>query len=108
MVTKPLKSSIPSGILARPGEAPGRVVTGASITPVEPSVNAAGKGETIKSSTVGTTLYLLPDESWRLKEVAIRLRTSVHELLLDALDSYLATHGEAPIERYSRNKKGKR
>lgn len=54
----------------------------------------------LKASTVGTTLYLLPDESWRLKELAVTLRVSMHELILQGLDRMLAENGMPPIKRY--------
>jgi hypothetical protein len=59
----------------------------------------AGKG--IKQATVGTTVYLLPDEAFRIKRVALDLRISLHDLILDGLDAVLAKQGERPISRYS-------
>jgi hypothetical protein len=54
----------------------------------------------LKASTVGTTLYLLPEESWRLKQLAVNLRTTVHELMLCGLDRIFAEHDQPPIRRY--------
>jgi len=55
----------------------------------------------IKASTKGTTLYLLPDEQKRLKQLALDLDTSMHEMILQALDHFLVGHGQQPIRRYS-------
>lgn len=59
-----------------------------------------GKNRGLKASTVGTTVYLIPDESWRVKQLAVRLRTSVHQIILSGLDRILAEHGQPPIRRY--------
>jgi hypothetical protein len=89
-------------VFARPGAAPARG------TPIEdlprpaaaaPAVSSKGVGG-IKANTVGTTLYLLPHESKRLKRLALDLDLSVHELLLRGIDRIFEEHGQAPIERY--------
>ena len=54
----------------------------------------------LKATTVGTTLYLLPQESKRLKRLALDLDLSLHELTLTGLDRVLAEHGQPPIRRY--------
>ena len=63
-----------------------------------PKVPEGGGG--LKASTVGTTLYLLPSESKRLRRLAIDLDLSLHELVLTGLDRVLAGHGEPPVRRY--------
>jgi len=55
----------------------------------------------LKTSTVGTTVYLLPEESWRVKQLAIDLKITVHELMLRGLDRMLQDHNEKPIRRYA-------
>ena len=62
---------------------------------------AAGSGRGLKEATVGTTLYLLPDESYRLKRLALDLRLSLHDLILAGLDLVLEQHGAAPLTRYA-------
>ena len=71
---------------------------------------AEGGGGGLKASTVGTTLYLLPSESKRLRRLAIDLDLSLHELMLNGLDRVLAEHGEPPVRRYvpTTPKKGKK
>lgn len=54
----------------------------------------------IKGTTVGTTLYLLPGESKRLRRLALDLDVSLHELLMRGADRLLAENGQRPIERY--------
>ena len=61
-----------------------------------PPVEAGG----LKATTVGTTLYLLPQESKRLKRLALDLDLSLHELILTGLDRVLAEHGQPSIRRY--------
>jgi hypothetical protein len=58
----------------------------------------------LKGSTVGTTVYLLPDESWRVKQLAVDLKITVHELILRGLDHMLQTHNKRPIRRYASDK----
>lgn len=60
----------------------------------------------IKSKTIGTTLYLLPHESKRIRQLAAELDLSVHELMLVGLDRMLAQNGQRPIERYSTPTRG--
>jgi hypothetical protein len=55
----------------------------------------------LKGSTVGTTVYLLPDESWRVKQLAVDLKITVHELILRGLDQMLQAHNKRPIRRYA-------
>lgn len=73
---------------------------------VPPTVREAGEGTTpsggIKEKTIGTTLYLLPDQHKRVKRLALDLDVpSVHELILMGLDRLLAEQGQRPLERYS-------
>jgi hypothetical protein len=95
-------------LLAKPGNAPVRS------TPVEdyprdaavaaapmPSV-ASRAGQGIKAATIGTTVYLLPAEHKRVKQLALDMDVaSVHELVLLGLDKLLAEHGGEPIARYA-------
>ena len=91
------KPSLAPGLLARPGAAPSRS------PPVEDLPRAATSAETggLKAATVGTTLYLLPQESKRLKRLALDLDLSLHELMLTGLDRVLAVHGQPPVRRYA-------
>jgi DNA (cytosine-5)-methyltransferase 1 len=54
----------------------------------------------IKGRTLGTTVYLLPDESKRVRRLALDLDMSLHELLMRGLDRLLAENGQRPVERY--------
>lgn len=104
MASKPKPSRIPD-VFARPGAAParGRAVEDLPrevSAPTRPAADTAVVGGGLKASTVGTTLYLLPDESRRLKHLAVDLGLSVHELLLIGIDKVLAEHGQPPIRRY--------
>ena len=54
----------------------------------------------IKGTTVGTTVYLLPGESKRLRRLALDLDVSLHELLMRGADRLLAENGPRPVERY--------
>jgi hypothetical protein len=64
----------------------------------------SGSVATLKNSTVGTTVYLLPEESWRVKTLAVQLKVSVHELLLMGLDKLLAENNQPAIRRYEGGK----
>jgi hypothetical protein len=90
-------------VFARPGGAPARGTPiedlPRHVTPTAPTPPSKSGGG-IKASTVGTTLYLLPHESKRLKRLALDLDLSVHELLLRGIDRILEEHAQAPIERY--------
>jgi hypothetical protein len=98
-------SAVAPNLLARPGSAPVRS------TPVEdypranvpvamPTTDAGRVG--IKAATVGTTVYLLPSEHKRVKQLALDIDVaSVHELLLLGLDKLLAEQGRVPITRYA-------
>lgn len=101
MAAKPKPTRIPD-VFARPGAAPSR---GRAVEdlPREATTGApAVPGETggLKANTVGTTLYLLPDESKRLKHLGIDLGKSVHELILTGLDRILEEQGQPPLRRY--------
>lgn len=54
----------------------------------------------IKGVTLGTTVYLLPGESKRVRRLALDLDMSLHELLMRGLDRLLAENGQRPVERY--------
>ena len=54
----------------------------------------------IKGATVGTTVYLLPEESKRLRRLALELDISLHELLMRGADRLLAENGQMPVQRY--------
>ena len=56
----------------------------------------------IKGSTVGTTVYLKPEESKRVRRLALELDLSLHDLLLTGLDRLLAENGQRPVSRYER------
>lgn len=96
------KPALASGLLAKPGSAPARSVAIEDLPRV--SVQAATMSESggggLKASTVGTTLYLLPSESKRLRKLAIDLDLSLHEMMLNGLDRILAEHGQQPVRRY--------
>lgn len=101
-------SVVASGLLVRPGGAPARSTPVEDLPRPRPLVPAAGHSG-IKEATIGTTVYLLPRQHKRIKQLALDLDvSSVHELLLMGLDRLLAQRGEPPIERYSppRPKKG--
>ncbi len=103
MASKPQPSRIPD-VFARPGAAParGRAIEDLprEVSPPLPVVDSRAIGGGLKASTVGTTLYLLPEESRRLKHLAVDLGLSVHELLLTGIDKVLSEHGHPPIHRY--------
>ena len=98
------KPSLAPGLLAKPGSAPARSAAiedfpRASAQTVAVAV-AVSEGGGLKASTVGTTLYLLPSESKRLRRLAIDLDLSLHEMMLNGLDRLLAENGEPPVRRY--------
>jgi hypothetical protein len=75
----------------------------------EPTAVASNVGGGIKAATIGTTVYLLPEQHKRVKRLALDLDVpSVHELILMGLDRLLEERGERRLERYSqpRPKKG--
>jgi hypothetical protein len=97
------KPVVAIGLLAKPGAAPTRSA------PIEDLPRASERSDTpplpvgtagLKASTIGTTLYLLPDESKRLKRLALDLDISLHELMLTGLDRLLSEHGQPPVRRY--------
>ena len=59
------------------------------------------KGEGIKAATRGTTLYLLPEESVRLRHLALDSGRSLHDLILDGVDMLLERRKQPKIKRYS-------
>jgi DNA (cytosine-5)-methyltransferase 1 len=62
----------------------------------------------LKGTTVGTTLYLKPEESKRVRMLALTLDLSLHDLILTGLDRLLAENGQRPVSRYERiTKSGK-
>ena len=63
----------------------------------------------IKDATVKSTVYLLPEENLRARQLALSLRKSLHTLLLDGLDRVMAGAGQKPVRRYENgNGRGKR
>lgn len=95
------KPSLAPGLLARPGGAPARSAAIEDLPrPPAPAAAQGGDGGGLKAATVGTTLYLLPQESKRLKRLALDLDLSLHELMLTGLDRVLAEHGQPPVRRY--------
>jgi hypothetical protein len=101
-------SVIASGMLARAGGAPARS------TPIEdlprPAANDEERAKGIKQATIGTTVYLLPEEHKRIKRLALDLDLpTIHELLLTGIDRLLRERGEPPLVRYSppRPRKGR-
>lgn len=101
MAAKPKPSRIPD-VFARPGAAPSRGRAVEDLPREAPAGAPAVSGEAggLKASTIGTTLYLLPEESRRLKHLAVDLGLSVHELMLTGLDRILEEHGQPPLRRY--------
>ena len=100
MAAKPKPARI-ADVFARPGAAPAR---GRAIEdlprPAMAVPEAVRDGSGLKSSTVGTTLYLLPEESRRLRHLAVDLGSSLHDLMLTGLDKVLQEHGQLPLRRY--------
>ena len=103
MASRPRASALASNLLAKPGGAPPRSAAIEDLPRrAEPPAESDGPSSGgIKGRTVGTTLYLLPTESRRLKRLALDLDISVHELVLRGLDRMLAEQGQAPVVRYS-------
>ena len=93
------RPSLAPGLLARPGGAPARSAAIEDL-PRPPAPAQGSDGGGLKASTVGTTLYLLPQESKRLRRLALDLDLSLHELMLTGLDRVLAEHGQQPVRRY--------
>lgn len=103
MSARPRTPALAFNLLAKPGGAPSR---SAAIEDLprragDPALEGDAIAGGIKGRTVGTTLYLLPAESRRLKRLALDLDVSVHELVLSGLDRMLAEHGQPPVVRYS-------
>jgi hypothetical protein len=102
-------SVVASGLLARPGAAPARTTPPEDLPKPDAALAVNRDRGGIKAATIGTTLYLLPKEHKRVRQLALDLDVpSVHELLLMGLDHLLTERGERGIERYSqpRPKKG--
>lgn len=62
-------------------------------------VQAPRPGARLKRTTIGTTAYLLPEESARVHELAAGLDVSVHELLMRGLDRMFMERGCSPVRR---------
>ena len=103
-------SVVVAGLLARPGAAPRRSTAVEDLPRAQPSlVEQTRVAGGIKAATVGTTVYLLPDEHKRIRRLALDMDVpSVHELLLMGLDRLLAEQSQGPVQHYSppRPKKG--
>ena len=54
----------------------------------------------IKGTTVRTALYLLPDESKRLRRFALDLNVSLREVLKRGADRLPAENGQRATERF--------
>lgn len=102
-------SVVAAGLLARPGGAPRRTTAVEDLprpavapAPARGGAPAPSAGGGIKAATVGTTLYLLPEEHKRVRRLALDLDVpSVHELLLLGLDRLFAEQAQPPVRRYS-------
>lgn len=98
-------SVVATGLLAKPGAAPARSTAVEDLprnAPITPAVEKLQPLGGIKAATVGTTVYLLPEEHKRVRQLALDLDVpSVHELLLTGLDRLLAERGDRPLKRYS-------
>ena len=94
------KPSLAPGLLAKPGSAPARSAAIEDLPRASAQTVAVSESGGLKASTVGTTLYLLPSESKRLRRLAIDLDLSLHEMMLNGLDRLLAENGEHPVRRY--------
>lgn len=104
------RPAVAVGLLARPGGAPERGTPVEALPTNTATTGAIASAGGLKAATVGTTLYLLPEESRRLRHLAVDLGSSVHDLLLQGLDHILAEHGQPPLKRYqpANGKKGKK
>ena len=91
---RPRTATAPAPGLARPS--PKVRATGTEVTQAKVKDRPG-----IKGTTLGTTVYLLPAESKRLRRLALELDVSLHELLLRGADRLLAENGQRPVERYS-------
>jgi hypothetical protein len=112
-VTRKRAPAVALNLLARPGNAPVRStpvedypraadVADAAPTPDGRNAGRVGQVGGIKAATIGTTVYLLPAEHKRVKQLALDMDVaSVHELLLLGLDKLLAGQGRDPIARYA-------
>jgi hypothetical protein len=114
-VSKPRAPAVASGLLARPGGAPARTTpledlprppatTANNVRPLASDPPPVGTPTTggIKAATIGTTVYLLPEEHKRVKRLALDLDVpSVHELILMGLDQLLEGQGQRALTRYS-------
>src|ERR1700712_1238065 len=104
--TRKRAPAVALNLLARPGSAPVRSTPVedyprvADITSVKPEASPGSGG--IKAATIGTTVYLLPSEHKRVKQLALDMDVaSVHELMLLGVGKLLAEQGRAPIGRYA-------
>lgn len=61
-------------------------------------------GAKLKQKTIGTTAYLLPEESARVHELAAGVGVSVHELLMKGLDRMFMERGLSPVRRDGRDR----
>lgn len=110
MATQKQRPPAVADLLARPGGAPVRGVAiedfpragPAAPADPEPAAMPDRAEGGIKAATIGTTLYLLPDEHTRVRQLALDMGVpTVNELLLLGLDALLDKRGRLPIERYS-------
>lgn len=68
---------------------------------------APRSGGGVKQKTVGTTAYLLPDESARVHELAAGIGISVHELIMQGLDRMFMGRGLAPVRRIPKTERAR-
>lgn len=62
----------------------------------------------VKQTSVGTTAYLLPEESARVHALAADLGASVHEVLMRGLDRMFMERGLPPVRRIPNARRGAR
>lgn len=89
----------PRTVTELPSPRPAPVRSVGSTSAAEPRKKVSSRPG-IKGATLGTTVYLLPQESRRLRHLALELDISLHELLLRGADRLLAENGQKPVERY--------
>ena len=62
----------------------------------------------MKQATVGTTVYLLPEQSSRVRDLADELQVSVHEVIMFGLDRLFMERGMPPVRRVPRTRRAGR
>jgi len=59
----------------------------------------------LKDRASGMTIYLMPDDHRRLRQIAAAEDTSLQALVMDGLDMVLAQRGQGPVERWEPRRK---